>query len=157
MYLFIVLGLMFVIPAISVLIEFWAGNGDVLHLVGKWFVFWAAGVRLLVAGISQALRPAFTAQGIFNIKDPEASKIVSELGFANISMGLLGVLSLFYPDWIVPVALCTGLFLGLDGIKHAANRGRSAKENVAMVTDLLIALILAIVVIQGLATRATHL
>jgi hypothetical protein len=48
MYLIFIILLMFIFPAASVLIEaLRAGSGaDWMLLVGKWFVFWAVGIRL---------------------------------------------------------------------------------------------------------------
>jgi hypothetical protein len=111
---------------------------------GKWFVFWGVGIRLFLAGISQAVRPSFTASNIFRIKDISAEKIVSELGYANVSMGLISMLSLPLQAWVAPAGLAGGLFLGLAGIKHAMNAERSTKENVAMATDLLVACVVAV-------------
>ena len=55
MYLVSVILLLLVFPAGSVAVEDLAhgGNADLLHLVGKWFVFWGAGVRLFIAGLRQ--------------------------------------------------------------------------------------------------------
>jgi hypothetical protein len=125
------------LPIASVAIELLVRpEFGLIAAAGKWFVFWGIGIRLLMAGTSQVLRPSFTASGIFRIKDPTAEKIVAELGYANISMGLAGALSLLSQAWIAPAGLAGALFLGLAGIKHAMNSERSAKENVAMTTDL---------------------
>jgi hypothetical protein len=77
---------------------------------------------------------------------------VSELGYANVSMGLVGMLSLLSQAWVTPAGLAGGLFLGLAGIKHAMNAERSTKENVAMTTDLLVASVVAVYV-GSLAVR----
>jgi hypothetical protein len=145
MYFVIVILTTVVLPLASALIES-SVKPDValIAAAGKWFVFWAAGVRLMLAGISQTLRPSFTATQILGIRDPAAQKIVSELGFANVSMGLAGVLSLIFPAWTPAVGLIGGLFLGFAGVKHAMNADRGAKENVAMATDLFVALALAV-------------
>ena len=64
---------MLVLPAARVIVEaLWFGSAaDVMLLVGKWFVFWAVGVRLFIAGVRQA-QPQFTAKSIFEIKDRAA-------------------------------------------------------------------------------------
>ena len=71
MYLIAVILLLFIFPAASVLIDMLrAGSGaDWMLLVGKWFVFWAVGVRLFIAGLRQVFQPQFTAETIFEIKD----------------------------------------------------------------------------------------
>ena len=141
-YLMIVL-LMGVLPIASVLIEQAAGHGDWIALVGRWFVFWAGGIRLLLAGIRQIANPAFTAKTIFEIEDRDASKIVVELGFANLAMGLVSVASIVRPDWVLPAAVVTGLYYGLAGFRHIANTGRNRIETWATLSDLWIFVVLA--------------
>jgi hypothetical protein len=133
------------LPIASIVIELLVRpEAGLIVTAGKWFVFWGVGIRLFLAGISQVVRPSFTASNIFRIKDIAAEKIVSELGYANVSMGLAGVLGLLSQAWVAPAGLAGGLFLGLAGIKHAVNAERSAKENVAMTTDLLVTCVVAV-------------
>jgi hypothetical protein len=89
MYLASIVLLLFVLPAGCVIGQmlWFAGAADVMLLVGKWFVFWAVGVRLFIAGVRQVAQPQFTAESIFEIKDRAAFAIVRELGFANLSTG----------------------------------------------------------------------
>jgi hypothetical protein len=43
-----------------------------MALIGKWFLFWAAGVRLMLAAFRQLFQPEFTARQIFKIEDADA-------------------------------------------------------------------------------------
>lgn len=126
--------LMLVLPAASVVAEL--GSAPLFDLIAKWFVFWGCGARLVMAGVMQTLRPSFTASGIFRIADPSAEAIVRELGFANLAMGTLGLATILRPDWLLPAALACGLFYGLAGLGHVLRSGRSAKEELALYTDL---------------------
>src|SRR5580692_5038905 len=96
MYFVFVVLLMFVLPVVSTAVEaLWLhDDAGLMFLLGKWFVFWTVGVRLLLAGIRQVAQPRFTAESIFDIKDPAANAIVREIGFGNLAMGALGVASL---------------------------------------------------------------
>jgi hypothetical protein len=96
MYFASVVLLIFVLPVGSIVIDaLWLRDGaELMFLIGKWFVFWAVGVRLLLAGIRQVAQPAFTAESIFASKDPAAHAIVREVGFGNLAMGVLGLASL---------------------------------------------------------------
>jgi hypothetical protein len=69
MYLRSVVVLLAVLPAMSVVLEaVLAPHGlGVMGLIGKWFVFWACGLRLLLAGIRQVVQPRFTAAEIFDL------------------------------------------------------------------------------------------
>jgi hypothetical protein len=137
MYLYAVIRLMLVFPVACVLIETLLNSPTPLFdLVRKWFVFWATGVRLFVAGIMQTTRPQFTSASIFGISDPAAHAIVREVGFGNLAMGTLGLCTLVKPEWQLPAALVGGLYYGLAGAGHAMRGERNAKEQLALVTDL---------------------
>jgi hypothetical protein len=146
---------MVVLPVGSIGAEhfFFHRSAPLVLLAGKWFVFWSAGVRLLLAGLSQLFRPQFTAAKIFGIKGSDhntALPFVRELGIANFATGVVGIVSLAKPSFVLPVAISAGIFFGLAGIRHAAEgspaesknaknnkKKRTASETVAMATDLL--------------------
>ncbi len=145
MYVVAVVLLLLVFPAASVAIEAaWRGSAtDLMPLVGKWFVFWGVGVRLFLAGIRQVLQPQFTAEDIFAIKDHGALAIVRELGFANLSMGALGLLSLLLSGWTVAAAVVGGLYYGLAGAGHLFCSGRNFAEQTALISDFFVFAVLA--------------
>jgi hypothetical protein len=147
MYLVSVILLLFVLPAASVLIDLvWVGGTDLLLLIGKWFVFWAVGVRLFIAGVRQVVQPQFTSEGIFEIKDRAAFVIVREVGFGNLSMGTLGLASLAKSGFLVPAAIVGGLYYGLAGAGHLLRGGRNFAGQTAMISDLMMFVVLAVFV-----------
>jgi hypothetical protein len=148
MYLATVLLLMFVLPIGSVMLEHFHGATPWMALVGKWFVFWSAGVRLFVAGLRQFLQPRYTSEKIFNNKGDEALALVQELGIANFSTGVVGIASLWKPDFVLPVAIIATIFLGIAGLRHALHRRETAKQTVAMVSDLFVAAALGAYVVM---------
>jgi len=131
-----------VLPVISVTLELSRHASTIMFLTGKWFVFWSVGVRLFLAGVRQVVQPRFTAEEIFGVHDRGSFAIVREVGFANLSMGLLGICSVVRYDWIVPAAIAGGLYYGLAGIGHVFHRDKNAKEQVAMISDGFIFLVL---------------
>ena len=146
MYLAVVVLLMAVFPIASIFIESFALHSDtgLLFLIGKWFVFWAVGMRLLLAGVRQMANPAFTADTIFGIKDKAAEAIVRELGFGNFAIGMLGGVSLLNREWVIPAAIAGCLFYGLAGAQHLRKGDRNSNENIAMISDLFIFVVLAL-------------
>lgn len=111
---------------------------------GKWYVFFAVGVRLLLAGARQTLQPHFTLKQIFEIDGEDAVPIVRELGFANLSMGTLGLFALMDAKLALAGALAGGIFYGLAGLMHAVSKHkRNATRTTAMLTDLLVFAVLA--------------
>jgi hypothetical protein len=152
MYFVSIVLLLFVFPAGCVVAEaVWLHDSTNLAvLASKWFVFWAVGVRLFIAGIRQVLQPQFTAERIFDIKDHAAAAIVREIGFGNLSMGALGLASLFKSGWVVPAAIVGGLYYGLAGAGHLTRNNRNFNEQVALISDLLMFVLLGtFVVISG--------
>ncbi len=110
----------FLLPVICCYVEtfFYRKQPLSFDLIGKWFLFYAVGVRLFIAGISQITNPAFTANEIFHIENPGSFPIFRELGFANLCFGLIGLISLFLPAWRIVSAFGSGLYYGLAAVQH---------------------------------------
>jgi hypothetical protein len=119
-------------------------DANIVLMFGKWTAFFAAGLRLFIAGLRQALQPRFTLKQIFESEDEAALPIVQELGFANLAMGAMGLFALLHPLLTFAAALMGGLFYGLAGLKHALSKHRSADRSVAMTTDLWVFIVLAV-------------
>ena len=148
LYLVSLLLFMLVLPVTSIGVEwqfYHAQQG--WALIGKWFVFWAIGVRLFVAGIRQVAKPVFTAKEIFNISGEDSLVVIRELGFANICFGLLGILSLIKPIWCQAAAIAGGLYFGLAGVLHLFKKPDSINEVIALVSDLYIFVLLLLYLI----------
>jgi hypothetical protein len=137
-----ILILMLAAPLAAIALQTAMTGGSLIALAGKWFVFFF-GLRLLIAGLYQLAKPDFTAKTIFRIDDPNAAKIVSELGFGNIAIGVLGVLTIFNAAWVVPAAIVMAIFYALAGGKHVMNAQRTSSENWALWSDLWAAVVLA--------------
>jgi hypothetical protein len=150
MYLFIVIALMLALPLISIVAQILLTDHGALQgaqylvVVAKWYVFWAVGVRLSLAGLRQIIQPRYTAETILGLKGTESLFVVRELGFANVSMGSVGLASLGSPSWVTPVAMLGAIYYGLAGINHCFHKGRNTLQNVALVSDLFAAFVLAI-------------
>lgn len=142
MYYFLVAALMFVLPMASIAFEAALLGAPVgALLIAKWFAFWSVGCRLLLAGVKQIVDPRFSAQ-ILGIKSEDALVVIRELGFSNVALGLLGVLSLFQPGWRLGAALAGGMFYGFAGLMHLLSGRRNLLESVAMTSDLFAAVVL---------------
>lgn len=151
MYFIIVILFLLVCPLASVAIEAFRFHETLtsLVLIGRWWTFWAVGVRLFLAGIRQVIQPRFTAEEIFGIHDPSALPIIREIGFGNLAMGALGICSIFRPDWVIPAAIVGSLYYGFAGLGHLPQKKKNAKEYTAMVSDWFVAGILAWFVLKN--------
>jgi len=144
-YFYMIILLMLVLPVISIVADnYYHREESLMLLIGKWFVFWAIGLRLLLAGLRQSIKPAFTAKEIFNLEGAESFVIVRELGFANLCFGLIGLLSLLIPEWRSAAAFTGGLYMGIAGVYHIIKKPEGFNEIVAMVSDIFIFLVLAL-------------
>ncbi len=151
MYLAIISLTMFVLPPCSAMIEHHLyPSHDGLMLAGRWFVFWAVGVRLLLAGARQYLRPTFTAREIFRLKSDEALPLVRELGGANLSIGVVGFLSVAAPGFVLPAAIYAVLFYAVAAWEHVGSHNRNFNETLALVSDIFAVLVLAIYIVGTL-------
>jgi hypothetical protein len=149
-YFAVVILLLLIFPVASVITESAVSSYSVsLALIGKWFVFWAVGIRLFVAGARQVLQPRFTAQEIFKLDDRRSFVIVRELGFANLSMGLLGICSIFRVGWLIPAVIVGGLYYGLAGAGHLFRPEKNAKEYTAMISDWFVFLVLLVFALRS--------
>jgi hypothetical protein len=154
MYIVVVMGFMLVLPAACTVGEALVGNVPFsLVLIGKWFVLWSVGVRLLLAGLRQIFQPRYTAQVILSLKSEESLILVRELGFANFAIGLVGLGTAAYPSWRPAAALAGGVFYALAGINHVLQPHRSKLESIAMVSDLWAAAVLLASFAAVLASR----
>ncbi len=151
MYFIIVVLFLLACPLASAVIEalrFHETLAD-LTLIGRWWTFWAVGVRLFTAGIWQVVQPRFTAEEIFGIRDMSVLPIVREIGFANLSVGTLGICSIFRTGWVIPAAVVGGLYYGFAGLSHLPQKNKNAKEYTAMISDGFAAFILAVFVLMS--------
>ncbi len=144
-FLYYALSTMIILPILFIVMERWAfgANKGLIMLTGKWFIFWAIGVRQLTAGIRQIMKPSFTAETIFHITDKRSFVIVTELGFANICFGLLGIVTIFISQWRIVSAFSSGLFFGLTGVNHLIRRPVNLNEVIPTITNLFVFLIIA--------------
>jgi hypothetical protein len=145
MYPFIIAAFMVVLPGLSVAAETaFRGVPLSIVLVGKWFVFWMVGIRLLAAGLRQITQPEYTARTILKLTGNDALVVIRELGFGNVAMGLLGIASLPFPDWRSAAALVGGVFYGLAAGNHVLQRHRGGLQSIAMVSDAFAAIVLLV-------------
>jgi hypothetical protein len=117
--------------------------GFKFDLFSKWFIFSGVGLRLFFAGIKQSTDPSFTAKQIFHIEDEKSFPVVRELGFANLCFGLVGIISLFRPEWREVSAFASGIYYGLAGCLHLIKGPATENESFALWTDFVISGLLA--------------
>jgi hypothetical protein len=68
MYFVLVILLLFIFPLASAIIEATLSSHavSIVFTAGRWFVFWAVGIRLFLAGARQLIQSQFTAEEIFD-------------------------------------------------------------------------------------------
>jgi hypothetical protein len=146
MYASMVVALMLVLPIGCTLFEVFQTKHGVFafSVLLEWFVFWAVGVRLLLAGLRQIFQPRYTAEVVLGIKGDDCKRLIRELGFGNTAIGCIGAGSLIEPGWLLPAAVVGSVFYVLAGVNHFMQKARGMNENVAMVSDVLVAVVLIV-------------
>jgi hypothetical protein len=150
-YIMIVVLTILILPIGSILLAGGASPGmPLIDLIGLWFVVWGVGARLGIAGIRQILKPEFTAREIFKLTGDGALVIVREIGFANLAIGIVGLLAWHFPTFVLPTAIYATIFYAAAGAMHASESERGLNENIAMGSDLFMALVLGGFVVASL-------
>ncbi|SEI82811.1 hypothetical protein SAMN04487917_102551 [Arthrobacter sp. yr096] len=111
------------LPVVAAVLEMTVIGGDPVLVFGKWWVFWGVGSRLLVACVAQLAGKGLTAAIVgAAIPTAQETQLTRELGMANVSMGLAGLLALV-PGWALPAG-----FSGRGVPLHRGNHARAEKE-----------------------------
>ncbi len=111
-------------------------------LTGKWFIFWVAGVRLSFTGIKHIYRRGAAPAAFFYGEKKENFLMIRELGFANITIGVMGMLSVVNSNWRQIAGLAAAIFFGLSALQHFFIKPVNGKEMAIMVTDIIVFAIL---------------
>lgn len=123
----------YILPVISIAVDFIVFHEmTIFQVILKWCVFW--GDRSL----------AFTAKTIFEVTDTKAFPIVRKLGFANICTVFIGTISLFFPNFRLTAAIIGTMYFFLALFRHLFRKKKNATEMFVTITDLSIALELAV-------------
>ena len=101
-----------------------------------------------VGGVSRAyggsaFNLGFTKQDSRAAVERNRELFLRELGVANFASGLVALLSLWNTSFLLPSAIYAAIFYGVASVVHVTARDRSRNENIAMVSDLFIAVVLA--------------
>jgi hypothetical protein len=149
-YFILVIAQTIVFPIVSGIIELVVVGGDPIQVFGKWWVFWGVGTRLLVAGIVQTSGGARTT-AILGGTAPsvQEKQLARELGWANLCLGLAGLLALV-PGWALPAGLAGGIYLLIAGILHVPKKGKNAQESLATWTDLIVGVAVVVLAVDVL-------
>jgi hypothetical protein len=123
------------------------------HKEGIWKTEYKDGFARLLTPYLQTIQPSYTAKKILGIEGDDVFLVARELGFANLSIGAVGLASIYFNEWTLAGALSGGLFYGFAGISHVLHKKRNTLQNVAMVTDLLAATLLLSVFMLTMLAR----
>lgn len=125
---------------------------ELFYFLGKWYVFWAGGVRLFLSGFGQTLGVRLTRKRQVEIESAPSEQIAQGVGFAKLLIGLLCIateIAISAPGQLYAIifpaaAVVAGLFYALSGLQHIRMHKRNARQALAMVTDLLVSSVLAV-------------
>ncbi len=126
---------------------------DIFYYLGKWYVFWAGGVRLFASGLRQTLGPRLRHKQPVEVDREPSERTAQRLSLVKLLIGALCIATefVFSVPFMPSVAtlpagvVAAGAFYGLSGLHHVRTPTRNARQTLAMVTDLLVFAVLAVV------------
>ncbi len=151
------ISIILIVPLIFVLFEYFYSkqkkiNCNKLEVFCKWFTFWAIGISAVTAGFMQIFNPAYTAN-LLNVNMSDFV-VIQELGFANLSMGSLAVLSLKQKNFRLPAAIVYGAYILLCAAIHVTRiKEISYGETVSLVADVWIMIISILTIVTIMKER----
>ena len=104
----------------------------------KWFVFWGVGIRLFFKGIKLASAPQITGLSLSSFKNRESYLLLLELGFANMALGSMGILSVINDQWRLIAAIAGAIYFGLADMVRLLKKPDGRHELVALIYNVLV-------------------
>lgn len=141
-YALIIICLTFILPILFTIIEWFTGSVWILSdTFYKWFVFFALGLRLFSAGLTQLFKPTYTLHTVFKINDIKSAALVQELGVHNALIGFALMSMIVMPGYRDILTSIGAAYFGIAGLLHATRKEKAFNQYVAMMADLVIAVI----------------
>ena len=108
-----------VFPIVTSIVDIYIHNEKYsnLNIWYKWFLFWSIGIRLLLIGIKKVLFPLFYIKKVYKSYCNQPN-IIKDFGFSYISIGILGIISLFYDNWKFPTYITGSILYLLIGLNY---------------------------------------
>jgi hypothetical protein len=104
----------------------------------KWSIFWGVGIRLFFKGIKLASTPQFTGLSLSGFKNRESYLLLLELGFANMALGSMGILSVINDQWRLIAAIAGAIYFGLADMLRLMKKTDVRHERVALIYNILV-------------------
>jgi hypothetical protein len=120
------------LPFAAVCIEAFGKRDKVsVSVIEKWFLFFAVGIRFLVRGIKQATE----------------SRLQTNEGLGNLSLGVVALISLLVPSWRNVTAFGSDLYFGAAALSCFLAKPGGPNETFTLISNTCIFLILMILLL----------
>ena len=104
----------------------------------KWFIFWGVGIRLFFKGVRLASTPQMTGLSVSSFRSRESYLLLLELGFANMALGSMGILSVINDQWRLIAAIAGAIYFGLADMLRLLKKTDGRHERVALIYNILV-------------------
>lgn len=109
------------VPLVGAFIHFFIRKertiNRLMEVLLLWFLGFGIGVGSIFSGLAQVLSPEMVAQSVGWPNTP----FLREVGFANISYGILGLISIKYRSFWTPTIIAYAVFMWGAAIGHIYN------------------------------------
>ena len=131
------------LPVLSVAYEYHFAQAALTGaLIGKWFAFWAIGVRLMLAGCTQLASRRSKSRDVFAAR--EDSKIVKKAtGVADIVLAAMGFLCFEIGEASLLATITLGIYMGLACLQQDFKKPATITGWINMVYDLIVFAVIA--------------
>ena len=132
------IALIAVLPVTAALLESHADQAAFgWTIYWKWFIFWSVGIRLFFKGVRLASTSQYTGLHLSSFRNRDSYLLLLELGFANMALGAMGILSVINDQWRLIAAIAGAIYFGLADLLRLLKKPIGRHEQVALVCNLL--------------------
>jgi len=136
--------LLAILPLLSAAAEHHFVHASIsIILLGKWFMFWTIGIRLLIKGFVQVIRSRRNGNSSLLSKD-ETWEVAKILGLAKMALAGMGFLCVVNDQWSLLATITVGVYLGLTGFQHDFKRPSTTTGWMNMSYDVLVFSVIAV-------------
>lgn len=126
----------------------WNGNKDLFPgIYAKWVIFWGIGLRYIISGFYFVYDPFQIGKESRSGHDAIA-RLAKDLGWAEVCIGLLGVVSLFEPGIRWVAGMVGGLLSGITGARHFTLDTLSKKDRLWTYINIVVFILVIIYLID---------
>ena len=128
----------FALPILSVIVQHHLTKVDITPaLLGRWFILWVVGIRLLVVGFAKVIHSGRKGNAVL-LNSDDGIGLSKITGLAKMALAGLGFLCVAYDQWSLLPTITVGIYLGLAGFQHDFKKPTTSEGWISMSYDMIV-------------------